>query len=150
MIIIIIIIIAVASPLLSKTKRGEVPSGSGLKQNSDKTDIGYHDRCAQTLEPQWSRKGPGPLSWFNLCWPSWLSGPWCSRCPGSQLHPGESDCALNQHLLHGLRGPAAILFISRDACSDGVAKLFRVCFYGVSHNYRAICCKMGYRTDVSV
>ena len=47
-----------------------------------------------------------------------------------------------------LRGPAAILFILRDACSDSIAKLFRACFYGVSHNYRAICCKMGYRTDV--
>ena len=49
-----------------------------------------------------------------------------------------------------LRGPAAILFISRDTCSDSIAKLFRACFYGVSHNYRAIRCKMGYRTDVSV
>ena len=49
-----------------------------------------------------------------------------------------------------LRGPAAILFISRDACSDSIAKLVRACFYGVSHNYRAICCKMGYRTDVPV
>ena len=49
-----------------------------------------------------------------------------------------------------LRGPAAILFISRDTCSDSIAKLFRACFCGVSHNYRAIRCKMGYRTDVSV
>ena len=39
-----------------------------------------------------------------------------------------------------LRGPVAILFISRDACSDSIAKLFRACFCGVSHNYRAICC----------
>ena len=49
-----------------------------------------------------------------------------------------------------LRGPAAILFISRDACSDSIAKLFRACFHGVSHNYRAIRCKMGYRTDAPV
>ena len=42
-----------------------------------------------------------------------------------------------------LRGPAAILFISRDTCSDSIAKLFRACFYGVSHNYRAIRCKWG-------
>ena len=49
-----------------------------------------------------------------------------------------------------LRGPAAILFISRDTCSDSIAKLFRACFCGVSHNFRAICCKMGYRTDVPV
>ena len=47
-----------------------------------------------------------------------------------------------------LRGPAAILFISRDTCSDSIAKSFRACFNGVSHNYRAICCKVGYRTDV--
>ena len=45
---------------------------------------------------------------------------------------------------------AAVLLISRDACSDSIAKRFRVCFCGVSHNYRAIRCKMGYRTDVSV
>ena len=49
-----------------------------------------------------------------------------------------------------LRGPAAILFISRDACSDSIAKLFRACFYGISHTYRAIRCKMGYRTSVPV
>ena len=47
-------------------------------------------------------------------------------------------------------GPAAILFISRDTCSDSIAKLFRACFHGVSHKNRAICSKMGYRTDVPV
>ena len=30
-----------------------------------------------------------------------------------------------------------------------IAKLFRACFCGVSHNYRAICSKKGNRTDVS-
>ena len=49
-----------------------------------------------------------------------------------------------------LRGPIAILFISRDPCSDSIAKRFCACFCGVSHNYRAICCKMGYRIDVPV
>ena len=49
-----------------------------------------------------------------------------------------------------LEAPAAILFISRDTCSDRIAKLFRACFHGVSHNYRAIRCKTGYRTDVPV
>ena len=50
-----------------------------------------------------------------------------------------------------LRGPAAILFISRDSCSDSVAKLFCACFFnGVSHNYLALRCKMGYRADVPV
>ena len=44
----------------------------------------------------------------------------------------------------------AIRFISRDARSDSIAIVFRACFGGVSHNYRAICCKIGYRTDVSV
>ena len=41
-------------------------------------------------------------------------------------------------------------FISRNTCSDSIAKCFRACFRGVSHDYRAICCKMGYRTDVPV
>ena len=49
-----------------------------------------------------------------------------------------------------LRGPAAILFISRDTCSDSIAELFGACFYGVSHNDHAIRYKMGYRTDVPV
>ena len=43
-----------------------------------------------------------------------------------------------------------MLFISRDTCSDSIAKHFRACFYWVSHNYCVICCKMGYRTDVRV
>ena len=30
-------------------------------------------------------------------------------------------------VLGGLRGPAAILFISRDTCSDSIAKLFHAC-----------------------
>ena len=34
--------------------------------------------------------------------------------------------------------------------SDSIAKCFRACFPGVYHKYRAICCKMGYRTDMSV
>ena len=46
------------------------------------------------------------------------------------------------------RADFLILFISRDACSDSIAKLFRARFYGVSQNYRAICSKMGYRADV--
>ena len=29
-----------------------------------------------------------------------------------------------------LRGPAAIIFISRDTCSDSIAKMFRACFIG--------------------
>ena len=62
-------------------------------------------------------------------------------------HMGTGDV---DHGSCGLRGPATVLFISRDACSDSIAKLFRACFHGVSHNYRAICCKMRYRTDVCV
>ena len=48
------------------------------------------------------------------------------------------------------RFPATILAISRDTCSDSIARLFRASFYGVSCKYRGICCKMGYRTDVAV
>ena len=43
-----------------------------------------------------------------------------------------------------------MLVVSRDTCSDSIAKLFRACSYGVSHDYSAICCKMGYRTGVPV
>ena len=50
--------------------------------------------------------------------------------------------------LQDLSGPATILFISRVTCSDSIAKPFCACFYGVSHTYRAIRCKMGYRRDV--
>ena len=53
-------------------------------------------------------------------------------------------------MLFLLRGPEAILFLSRNTCRDSIAKLFRACFCGVSRNYRAIRCKMGYRTDVPV
>ena len=48
-----------------------------------------------------------------------------------------------------LRGPAAILFTSRDACSDSIANYLALVFFwggGGSHNYRAICCKMGHHT----
>ena len=42
-----------------------------------------------------------------------------------------------------LRGPTAILFISPDTSSDSTEKTSRTCCYGVSHNYLAICCKIG-------
>ena len=52
---------------------------------------------------------------------------------------------------HGLRGPTAMLFMSRATFSDSIAKLLLACFFnGISHNYRAMCCKMGYRTDMPV
>ena len=60
-----------------------------------------------------------------------------------------SDCPFKSCTIT-LRGPAAILFVSRDTFSDSSAKRFRACFPGVSHKYRAICCKMGYRIDMSV
>ena len=43
--------------------------------------------------------------------------------------------------------PNSDTFISRDISSDSSAKLFRACFCGVSQSYRAICCKIGYRTE---
>ena len=42
------------------------------------------------------------------------------------------------------------LSISRDTRFDSIAKHFGACLSGASHNYRAICCDMGYRTDVPV
>ena len=73
--------------------------------------------------------------------------------PGSQkqwIHTGDVSRNSRTFLMFGLRGPAAILLISRDTCSDSIAKRFRAWFYWVSHNCRAICSKMGYRTDVPV
>ena len=61
-----------------------------------------------------------------------------------------------------LGGPATILCILCDACSDRIAKLFYACFYGVWYKYRArgiapygrgsnlpekVSCDMGYRSD---
>ena len=68
-------------------------------------------------------------------------------CPAEKA---ENTDARTNYAVKYLRGPAAILFISCDTCSDGIAKLFRACFSGVSHNFLAIRCKMGYRTDVPV
>ena len=42
-----------------------------------------------------------------------------------------------------LRGPTTMLFSSCDTCSDNIAKLCGACYYGVSHNSRAICCNIG-------
>ena len=63
------------------------------------------------------------------------------------------SCLVLFELQHRHRGPAAIVFISRDTCSDSIAKWFCACFNGgggASHDYRAICCKIGYRTDMPV
>ena len=38
----------------------------------------------------------------------------------------------------------------RNACGDSVTNLLGPCFCGVSHNYRAICCQVGYCKDVPV
>ena len=46
----------------------------------------------------------------------------------------QSTAEKTENVEHVLRGPAAILFISRDTCSDSIAKLFRACFHG----YRTI------------
>ena len=69
----------------------------------------------------------------------------------------NSKCFLNG----GLRGPVAILSISRDTCSDSIAKSFRACFCGgiaqlsrdmlqdgLSHKYASVklSTKGGYRT----
>ena len=42
-------------------------------------------------------------------------------------------------LSNGLRGPAAILFTSRNACSDNIAKLCRACFvWGIAELSRDV------------
>ena len=87
--------------------------------------------------------------WFPLISPHTL--PSASReIPSRSSQKTSKGSTAHTHPTGPLRGPAAILFISRDPCSDSIAKLFCACFYGVSHNYRAIRSTMGYRTDVSV
>ena len=50
-----------------------------------------------------------------------------------------------------LRGPAPILSISRDTCSDSIAKLFCACFFwGVAQVLCDMLQNRGYRTDVPV
>ena len=62
--------------------------------------------------------------------------------------PNCLDKQFCQHL--GLRGPVAILFISRDTCSDSIAMFFSCLFFwGIAQLSRDTC-KMGYRTDVPV
>ena len=46
------------------------------------------------------------------------------------LHCGASDRILSLLCSSALGGPAAILVISRDTCSNPIAKLFRACFCG--------------------
>ena len=69
-------------------------------------------------------ESPNPQNCRGECW---------EECQESKQPPSTDP----------LRGPAVILFISHDICSDSIAKLFRVCFNGVSRNYRAIRSKMG-------
>ena len=83
----------------------------------------------------------------------WTNGPIMSSSKASSktgIGPCVALPSVKTEPVLSLRGPAAILFISRDTCSDSIAKVFRACFHVVSHNYRAIRCKMGYRTDVPV
>ena len=61
-----------------------------------------------------------------------------------QMFPGT------QNRNEGLRGPAAILFISRDTCSDSIAKLFRACFRGGIAQLSRDMLQSGYRRDVPV
>ena len=50
----------------------------------------------------------------------------------------------------GLRCPAVIHFISRDACSDSISKLFRVRFLGYHSIIAQYVAKKGRRAAVSV
>ena len=50
----------------------------------------------------------------------------------------QNKCMVYSFAVDNLRGPPAMFSISRDACSNSIAKLFGVCFYGVSHSHRAI------------
>ena len=72
-----------------------------------------------------ARSGRRTIAWFLLFQVQFALQ--CFVC--NSLREGFQACRL--------RGPVAILFISRDACSDSIAKILRACFCGVSHNYRA-------------
>ena len=116
--------------------------GPQILQNEGKTQ---NDKSASPpyLRPyQRSTKDQKPLRPSEACY---LGTP--KHCKTREKTQNDKSTRLYPHKL---RGPAAILFISRDTCSDSIAKLFRACFYGVSHNYRAIRCRMRYRTDVPV
>ena len=59
--------------------------------------------------------------------------------PPSHLANGES----REDPHPTLSTPRLHIFISRDTCSDSIAKPFRACFYVVSHTYRANVAKWG-------
>ena len=66
------------------------------------------------------------LGLCNLCWVSFLE-----KWDGPKLISWVAERPRND------------TSISRDTCSDSIAKLFRACLYWISHSYRAICCKIG-------
>ena len=87
------------------------------------------ENCDSSIMP-WTREITAAL----------CSEPWGCFTP-TLIAPKESKTSRLHHhegqfprgpLFHtcALRGPAAILFISRDTCSDSIAKLFRACFNG--------------------
>ena len=74
------------------------------------------------------------------------------RDKSKRNQPPQKNKGKKDRVVRGfhLRGLAAIVSISRDTCSDSIGESSFVFINGVSHNYRAICCTMGYRTDVPV
>ena len=115
------------------------PRETRLKHSREKI---AKDKCAgkflNVVTQQNKRFTPSPLcrtsgsmDWGNFREATLLQNLYRARLECNYLRPGGLPTA--QPCL-GLRGPAAILFISRDACSDSIANLFRACFKG----YRTI------------
>ena len=73
-----------------------------------------------------------------------------SNSRSMRLFPAALDTPLDSPFSSTLSVHGLHFTVYAPSSSDSIAKLFRACFYGVSHNYRAICCKIGYRTDVPV
>ena len=66
---------------------------------------------------------------YTLCFP-WINRP-LAFDPIAELVTCTSRGEVMERWYERLRGPAAILFISRDACSDSIAKLIGAFFPGL-------------------
>ena len=86
-------------------------------------------QCLHSLNA-WTPFSEKALLFTDFCFvasPSQNSVPRIARNLGALRSSCQSHRGLDPKSLN-FRGPVAILFISRDTCSDSIAKLFRACF----------------------
>ena len=120
-------------PKLSLTKAGHHPNFPHVQS------IKYTEYADQRLACFTTQRKQQNCSWTKEeIWNVWKIS--ASKKKGTYMtlrgRVAFSGMALGEIEHWTLRGPAAILFISRVTCSDSIAKLFRACFYRVSHNSR--------------